>query len=290
MNAQEHLERGVDCFNNDDIDQAIAEFTEAFRIDPSLAAAKGHLHTAYYNRGVMNFQNGNNDLAIADLSKAIKFSPSDDATVYNARGMLYNEMENNDGVIQDFTEVIRIAPTDAAYFFRSTGYRGKYKAYGAAGDEDNFFKYIDLAIDDLKTASQIAPDANHQKGVDLLISERELREKANDSQKAQMSQFEKTIVDTTKVIQINPKDAKAYYDRASAYGVLGNSKQSIEDFTMAINLCPTCGGYIGRGYEYGKSGDSQKAIYDFKMAVQLGPGNDAARNFLDEALAGTIRY
>jgi len=54
--------------------------------------------------------------------------------------------------------------------------------------------------------------------------------------------------------------------------------------------CKTCGAYIGRGYEYGKSGNSSKAIEDFKMAVQLDPNNDAASNFLQEALDGTITY
>jgi len=105
-----------------------------------------------------------------------------------------------------------------------------------------------------------------------------------------MSQFQKAIADATKAIQLNPKDAGAYYSRASAYGVIGNSRQSIQDFTMAITLAPTCGAYIGRGYEYGKSGNSSKAIEDFKMAVQLDPNNDAASNFLQEALDGTITY
>lgn len=120
MDAQECLRRGEECFDKDDFDQAIVEFTEAVRLDPNLAVAKSHLYTAYYNRGVTNFQNGENDQAVADFSEAIRFKP-DNAAAYDARGMIHNETGNFDGIIEDFTEVIRIAQLPMLIFCVAMG-------------------------------------------------------------------------------------------------------------------------------------------------------------------------
>ena len=179
MTAQEYLNRGEEHFNKNDFDRAIADFTEALRLEPNLTLAKSHLHTVYYNRGIANYQNGNNDMAIADLSEAVKFNSNpDDATVYGARGMIYDEIGNHDGVINDFTEVIRIAPSDNAYIFRGGAYYGKCKECRAAGDKSKFFEYIDMAIKDYEAALQIAPaNETYRKMLELLISERENRKK-----------------------------------------------------------------------------------------------------------------
>lgn len=173
---------------------------------------------------------------------------------------------------------------------RGNGYRGKYKAYDAIGDENNFFKYIDLAIKDFEAAAKIAPDANYQKGAELLSVERDDRKKANDSKKASAYHFQRMIENADKAIQLNPKDAQAYRDRAAAYGILGNSMRSVEDFTVSITLSPNCGAYIGRGFEYGKAGDTKKAIEDFEMAVKLDPDSDSAKRSLQEARDGTMIY
>jgi tetratricopeptide (TPR) repeat protein len=192
MNAQEYLTRGESSFNQGDFDGAIADFAEALRLDPNLGAAKEDLSAAYFNRGAASFQKGDIDRGIGDLTKAIGLNPNDDQ-VYGARGMMYEKKGNHDEAIKDFTEVIRLSPDAIAYNSRSCEYYNKCTESRAAGDELNFFKYIDLAIADKQTALQRIEngldmqkfdDQNRKKFKDMLrdqfaymTSERELRRK-----------------------------------------------------------------------------------------------------------------
>jgi tetratricopeptide (TPR) repeat protein len=178
MNVQEYFQRGSDFLNHEDFDRAIADFTKANRLDPNFAEPKKALSVAYFNRGVSYFQKGDSDQAIADLTAAISFNPND-ATIYGARGMIYNQKGDYDGVIRDFTELIRLDPDFDAYISRQGGCYGKCKEYHSAGDESNFFKYLDLAMDDLNAALKINP--NHdmvRKMLGHLTREREARKEA----------------------------------------------------------------------------------------------------------------
>ena len=64
-----------------DHDKAIADFTEAIRLNPKLAQA-------YYNRGMIYRKKGDHDKAIADFTEAIRLNPKD-ATPYISRGIAY---------------------------------------------------------------------------------------------------------------------------------------------------------------------------------------------------------
>ena len=157
MNAEEHLKNGKTYLNQNDLDQAIAEFTEALRLDPNLAAAKGNLTAAYYNRGVRSFRNGDSDRAIADLTEAAALTPND-TDIYAARGMIYGKKGNHDGAINDFTEAIRLAPKTISFYHSRAGhYCDKRNEYLAKGDDIDYFKYLDLAIKDLEDGLKIVP-------------------------------------------------------------------------------------------------------------------------------------
>jgi len=103
-----------------------------------------------------------------------------------------------------------------------------------------------------------------------------------------MDTFEKMVKDGDEGIRLNPKDAKAYYTRAMGYGCLGNSQQSIEDFTVSITLSPTWNAYHARGYEYWKVGARQKAIDDFRKGLEYDKDHEGLKTSLQQALAGTL--
>jgi tetratricopeptide (TPR) repeat protein len=175
MDAQEYMKRGIEFFNQDDFDRAIADFTEAFRLDPELVGAKNNLCTTYYNRGVASFRKGDIDRAIADLTEAVALNPND-VTAYGARGTIRKEMGDYDGVINDFTKVIQLAPSVAAYFFRGNAYLEKGIEAREAGDKNGFLKYNALQIKDYEAALQIDPDNEDcQKMLKLATEERDLR-------------------------------------------------------------------------------------------------------------------
>ena len=93
-------------------------------------------------------------------------------------------------------------------------------------------------------------------------------------------QYDKAIADLSKAIELNPKDAKAYYNRGLAYGKgKGQFDKAIADFTKAIELDPTdANAYIGRGVAWGKKGVYDRAISDCNKAVELNPTNATAYN------------
>lgn len=79
--AEELLKRGKAFFDNGDYDKAIADFTEAIRLDPKYAVA-------YNNRGSAYSSMGEFDKAIADYTEAIRLKPNDDIA-YSLRASTY---------------------------------------------------------------------------------------------------------------------------------------------------------------------------------------------------------
>jgi Flp pilus assembly protein TadD len=67
--AKAYAERGAAHLNKGDIDQAIADYTEAIRLDPYDAEA-------YNGRGFAYGSKGEYDRAIADYTEAIRLNPN----------------------------------------------------------------------------------------------------------------------------------------------------------------------------------------------------------------------
>src|SRR5208283_97365 len=86
------------------------------------------------------------------------------------------------------------------------------------------------------------------------------------------SENQQTINDYNKAIELNPKDADAYYNRGNAYKVLRNFKQAISDYNKAIELDPKdADAYRNRGIAYKVLGNFEQAINDYSKAIELDP-------------------
>jgi tetratricopeptide (TPR) repeat protein len=103
-------------------DKAIADYTEAIRLDPKLAMA-------YCNRGVAYGSKGEYDKAIADCTEAIRLDPKLDLA-YELRGLAYGSKGEYDKAIADYTEAIRLDPKFALT------YHNRGLAYESKGDHD----------------------------------------------------------------------------------------------------------------------------------------------------------
>jgi lipoprotein NlpI len=115
--------KGAAAFNNrgsaysdkGDLDRAIADYNEAIRLDPTSARA-------FNNRGFAYRAKGDLDRAIADYSEAIGIDPKDAAAFVN-RGVAYRAKGDNDRAIADYSEAIRLNPKSVlAYFARGRSY------------------------------------------------------------------------------------------------------------------------------------------------------------------------
>jgi tetratricopeptide (TPR) repeat protein len=100
--------RGVAYYRKGDTDRAIADFTEAIRLDPKNA-------TTHNKRGVAYHRKGDMDRAIADFTEAIRLDPKL-AYAYNGRGDAYREKGDTDRAIADFNEAMRIDPKNVSAY------------------------------------------------------------------------------------------------------------------------------------------------------------------------------
>jgi tetratricopeptide (TPR) repeat protein len=100
------------------MNKAIADYTQAIKLDPNLAAA-------YHERGDSYNILGNYDQAIKDYNQAIKLDPNY-AVAYTRRGNAYSGKGMTDQAITDYTTALRIDPNNTeAYNWRGAAYHEK---------------------------------------------------------------------------------------------------------------------------------------------------------------------
>ena len=119
-----------------DDDNAIADYTEAIRLNP-------HYVYAYVNRGIEWMVKGNYDKAIADHNEAIRLNPGY-AVTYVDRGFEWMNKGEYDKAMADYNEAIRLDPRFySAYVYRGNVWRSKGE--------------YDKAIVDYNEALRLAP-------------------------------------------------------------------------------------------------------------------------------------
>jgi tetratricopeptide (TPR) repeat protein len=141
-----------EAFERDDMpdtgehDKAIADHTEAIRLNPQSA-------NAYIGRGLNWDSKGEHDKAIADYNEAIRLDPQS-ADAYNNRGLAWTKKGEYDKAIADYTEAIRLDPQDArAYNNRGVAWKRKGNYHEAIAnyieairlDPDSPIRYSTLA-------------------------------------------------------------------------------------------------------------------------------------------------
>jgi tetratricopeptide (TPR) repeat protein len=94
---------GISFFNQKNYDSAIAQFTEAIRLDPNNAVY-------YKNRGTVYNEKGDYDRAIADATEAIRLRPNDYAEPYLDRGVAYANKGNLTQARTDINKALQINP------------------------------------------------------------------------------------------------------------------------------------------------------------------------------------
>lgn len=113
--------RGTARHIKGDNDRAIADYTEAIKLNPKDALA-------YDNRGTAWRDKGDRKRALADYDVAVRLNPNSPAA-YNNRGNIHREKGNNKRAIADYTEAIHIDPNYAL------AYCNRGNVWHASGDD-----------------------------------------------------------------------------------------------------------------------------------------------------------
>jgi tetratricopeptide (TPR) repeat protein len=125
--AAARYSRGAAWRDKGNFDRAIADFTEALRINPQFVEA-------LVGRGVSWSAQGDPDRAIADLSEAIRLNPKV-VNAYLGRGIAWHRKGDFGRAIGDYNQAIRLDPNNAArHTNRGSAYSSRGLAYFNEGD------------------------------------------------------------------------------------------------------------------------------------------------------------
>lgn len=119
--------RGDDHAESGDLNRAIADYTEAIKLDPRYAPAYSRRASAWVKKHEYR-------RAIADYTAAIQLEPDQPAT-YLLRGSAWSRQGDHAPAMADFDQAIRLAPNDAgAYIARASEWEKDLKAEQALAD------------------------------------------------------------------------------------------------------------------------------------------------------------
>lgn len=102
IRAEAFLNRGIVHLDAGETDRAIADFTDATRLNPQYPAPYAHRADAYKEKGQF-------DRALADMTTVIALRP-DDPDAYADRGEIQAKLGNTESAIADFRAALRIDP------------------------------------------------------------------------------------------------------------------------------------------------------------------------------------
>ena len=122
-----HAGRGRARLSVQDVDGAIADYSEALRLAPGNAS----YHTA---RGHANFVRGDSTAAIADFTEALRLNPNSPSTL-NRRGLAFRRSGNLERAIEDYSAALVLNPVYAlAYNNRGYVYESQSRKDDAIAD------------------------------------------------------------------------------------------------------------------------------------------------------------
>jgi tetratricopeptide (TPR) repeat protein len=88
---------------------------------------------------------------------------------------------------------------------------------------------------------------------------------------------DRAIADFSRVIELNPQDARAFYSRGIALLHKGDRDRAIADYTKAVEISPEfIEAYVSRGIVYQAGGDRDHAIADYSKAIEINPQHSNA--------------
>ncbi|MBK7937821.1 MAG: tetratricopeptide repeat protein [Lewinellaceae bacterium] len=149
LSAEEYFQIGLEKYDQGLLEEAIADWTEAIRLDPNDAVA-------YMNRGAARSELGDKQGAILDYDEAIELN-SNYTLAYTNRGAAKAELGDKQGAILDYDKAIELDPNLAlAYGNRGLVFEEIGEIFEAQLDFRRFL-YLTNKVDFFRAARFVFP-------------------------------------------------------------------------------------------------------------------------------------
>ena len=240
--VEQHLKIAEDYHSDSQFDKALSELEKAEKIQPKNAEI-------YWQRTLIYLSMSDNKKVITNLTKVIELNPKS-FKAYFLRGQFYERESEFEEAVSDYTKAIKLNPKKAeTYHLRGTlfGQLTKYKHKAIA----DLTKAIQLQPDDFKyyesRGLEYFTQENYDSAITDFTTQIALINKTKffkDEQQKKMLEFpleyrgrsfslkkdfEKALSDYSKLIEISPKNIRAFSLRSSIYLDLGKSELSLAD-------------------------------------------------------------
>jgi tetratricopeptide (TPR) repeat protein len=259
------LQQGIDRLQQNNFEEAIADFTKAIQEHENTA-------TAYSNRCLAYLQIDNYAKAIADCSQAISTN-SQNVEPYLNRGLAYFRTGNYTAAIADYDTMLQLLPNDYRGFYnRGLAQLGQGKYQNAIADYDQA-----IAVSQSALSLGQSTDSLAEASADIYIDRGIAKFMLVDASGA--------IADFSEAITLDDHNARAFFNRGCAYHRQHVFTQAIADFTISLQLDPhNPDAYLGRAIAQHSQGRDREAVMDLQIAASefLAKGEDnASRHALD---------
>jgi tetratricopeptide (TPR) repeat protein len=263
--------------------QSINDLNKAIELEP-------HNVSFYFMRALAHSMKFDKRKSITDLSKIISIR-SDITWLYFIRGKEYFDLGLYKYAINDFTQAITLkadTPEELHLFFTTVIFPQKHedlapiqkhigienllKEYNPKWILAKIYYYRGRCYQETNQTSKTVHDFNQSISIDpegfkyFHVKEKYVMKK----------KFHEAIQLYSKLIYLHPENDDLYFDRAFFYKISNIYDKAINDYNMAIKLCPKGKEYLARAYAYIERGDLYKkkrqylkARDDFQSACDL---------------------
>jgi tetratricopeptide (TPR) repeat protein len=231
-------------------------------------AANAQLAEAYYQRGLVLFDLSDRQGAIADYDQALSLKP-DAIDVYIARSITRIAINDIVAAQSDITQALVINPKSAiAHQLLGLTYKQQNQIEKAIA---TYKKAASLFLE-LKDEDNCRRCIESYKPLEAMLPPSTADIFANVQQKIDKSEYINALIDLNWMLQIEPKNVKAFCLRGLTLGKLGDPEAAIKDLNQATFLEPqNIEVRISRGRIRLEIGDAQGAIADFNELLREYP-------------------
>ena len=245
--ADTHNNLGMALAAQGKMDQAMAQYAEALRLKPGLARAHNNLGLALAGQGKM-------DQAMAQYAEALRLKP-DFAGAHNNLGLALAAQGKMDQAVAQYAEALRLQP-DLAKVHNNLGL-----ALAAQGK-------MDQAMAQYAEALRLDPDyaeAHNSLGLAL----------------AAQGKMDEAVAQYAEALRLNPDLAETQNNLGVALAKQGKIDEAIARFQKAIQINPDFpGAYSNLGLALAIQGNIDKAIIIYQNDLKINPNNTIAQKML----------